>query len=219
MKYLNTYNKIFEVTNNSKYATKNLTELPELPDDLEILNCRGNHIKKLPKLPETLKELWCHKNELTSLPDMPGNLTIIACNNNKLTSLPELINLNSLERLHCGNNQLTSIPKLPEGLRRLHCSKNKIIMLPELPESLEVLFCYDNLLECMIPDKFLDSQDNDWMEEYYLPMIESYEGQKKILINNILIFKELGEQLKYFNYEFDPRIIDEFSIMKQDEWG
>ena len=216
MKYLNTY-KIFENVNEINYKSKNLYELPELPEDLEILICDNNNLKSLPKLPENLKELWCHKNQLESLPELPESLEQLACRNNKLKHLPKLPD--SLEYLSCADNQLESLPELPDGLLEMLCGRNNIKILPKLPYSLRNMYCHNNPLECIIPTKFLDIQNNEWLEDYYYPMINSYEGQKKILINDIFIYKELGEQLESLGFKFDPRIVDEFSIMKQDEWS
>ena len=68
-----------------------LTNLPEFPDSLEILNCNYNQLKFLPKLPNLLGELRCSNNQLTSLAEVqiPNSLNKLYCYNNKLTSLPD----------------------------------------------------------------------------------------------------------------------------------
>ena len=105
MKYLKTYNKIFEkIITALDYSRCNLTELPELPDTLEVLYCQNNNLTELPKLPESIEILVCANNNLTSLPELPDTLLTLYCANNNLTSLPELPE--SLEILECEDNNL-----------------------------------------------------------------------------------------------------------------
>ena len=60
------------------FTTRDLTSLPELPDDLEELQCSQNRLTELPEeLPYELKTLECEENMLTSLPDLPPNLEVI----------------------------------------------------------------------------------------------------------------------------------------------
>ncbi len=42
-----------------------LTELPELPENLQDLNCINNQLTELPELPENLQKLSCSSNQLT----------------------------------------------------------------------------------------------------------------------------------------------------------
>lgn len=102
MKYI----KAYEQANVTKLDLSNLglTELPELPDTLEVLRCSFNRLTSLPDLPNTLEALNCSNNQLTSLPELPYKLKELFCSGNKLTSLPELPN--TLETLLCYGNQL-----------------------------------------------------------------------------------------------------------------
>ena len=221
MKYLTAYNKLFEGVklheNELDVSYHNLYKLDQLPEDLKVLICKHNHLKTLPQLPESLNEIWCHNNEIVSLPKLPESLTVLCCTRNKLKSLPQLPE--SLVKLMCSSNELKSLPELPDNLEYLNCSKNSITILPKLPEDFKALVCDSNPLECLIPENFVKEQSNVWLEDYYYPMLKSYEGQRKILLNDILIFKELEEQLKNIGAEMNPQIVDEFSITKQAEWG
>jgi Leucine-rich repeat (LRR) protein len=197
MKYLKTY-KLFEgIETNMDVSNRGWDSLDKLPDTLIKLDCNFNNLTSLPELPKTLKMLYCYNNHLTSLPELPK----------------------SLIRLECHRNELTSLPELPKTLKRLECDNNNLIILPKLPESLEKFYCYENPLECLIPEKFIGDQktfenSRKWMDNYYYPMINSYEGQKKILSHNSSNIIELKKQAK-----LDPRIIEEFDVAKQAEWS
>jgi len=126
-----------------------LTELPNLPEDLEVLDCGRNKLTSLPKLPKNLKVLNCGHNKLTSLPSLPKKLERLYCNNNKLTSLQDLPK--TLEQLYCSNNKLTNIQTLPKTLAEFSCEHNQLTSLPDLPEDLLDLVCNDNQLT-RLPD-------------------------------------------------------------------
>jgi len=146
----------------------NLKRLPKLPNNLHILFCNDNKLRKLPDLSQfsTLQELWCHNNKLTSLPDLPNSLLILNCSINKLISLPDLPT--NLKRLYCNMNQLTNISDLPNTLQTLHCENNKLTSLtnlPYLPNSLQELYCRWNKLTklpilCHTYLKYLDCISN-----------------------------------------------------------
>ena len=144
-----------------------------------------------------------------------SNKTELDISNKKLKEFPkELLPLPStLQILYCHNNNLTSLPELPSTLQKLYCHNNNLTSLPELPSTLQNLYCSDNKLECIIPEKFIYQQDKKWLEKYYYPMIKSYEGQKKILDNDIT-------QIDYLKtIGLDPKIEIEFKdILKQTDW-
>ena len=52
----------------------NLTELPNLPNSLEILHVSYNKLTKLPDLPNSLTHLYCNHNNLTELLNLPNSL-------------------------------------------------------------------------------------------------------------------------------------------------
>jgi hypothetical protein len=126
------------------YSLRKLNALPELPQNLELLDCHKNVLTQLPELPPKLEDLNCSNNLLTQLPELPQNLELLDCHKNVLTQLPELPP--KLEDLNCSNNLLTQLPELPVTLKDLDCHKNKLTVLPELPPELEDLNCSDNEL-------------------------------------------------------------------------
>jgi hypothetical protein len=101
-----------------------LTSLPELPDNLEILNCGYNKLTNLQHLPDTLLELYCSMNKLTSLPTLPKGLQKLVCYENQLTRLPDLPD--TLVFLNFETNRITSLPTLPNNLEHLVCHNNPI---------------------------------------------------------------------------------------------
>ena len=112
---------------------KDLITLPELPNDLSILQCYNNRLTVLPLLPNTLTYLSCCTNRLTTLPDLPNTLMYLSCSYNNLTSLPKRLP-EVLNKLWCHNNQLCSLPEhLPNTLTYLDCSHNYLVKLPKLP--------------------------------------------------------------------------------------
>jgi hypothetical protein len=51
-----------------------LKELPELPRQLERLDCGGSGIERLPRLPPALEILWIDRCPITELPPLPPGL-------------------------------------------------------------------------------------------------------------------------------------------------
>jgi len=162
--------RIGDVSKGLYLSRLGLTELPNLPNNLQILNCDGNKLTSLPNLPHTLISLQCRFNKLESLPDLSLliNLKVIRCKKNRLTSLPTLPN--SLQRLDCSFNQLTNLPDLPNNLKFLECMNNNITSLhignlvnlkildftdnnvediDILPISLKRLYCRNNQLQIL----------------------------------------------------------------------
>jgi len=148
MKYLKTYNKLFE--NNSKsiilgsdddfnkinhntheiIVNYDIKNWPELPNHITGLNCNCCNITSLPnKLPTSLKELFCYDNKLTTLPELPNNLVMLSCHMNNLTELPILPN--SLQKLYCDDNNLKELPTLPKNLKDCEFYNNPLEKLPK----------------------------------------------------------------------------------------
>lgn len=142
------------------------TKLPDLPDNLKLLNIRNMHIKEiksLPKslitlniyqysnsnlilenLPKTLENLYIYGYSISNYLDLSQlnrlkKLELINCRLNKLGDLPD-----SLEKFKCEGSKLKSLPKLPSGLKELYCSYNEIEKLPELPHGLQIIECNQN---------------------------------------------------------------------------
>jgi Leucine-rich repeat (LRR) protein len=118
-----------------------LTELPELPTDLEILYCSNNQLRILPDtLPAGLIHLDCHKNQLRTLPDtLPASLRVLCCSHNRLMRISDTLPVGLLE-FACSNNQLTWIPDtLPTGLITIILEANNF-PYEEFGESFESIY-------------------------------------------------------------------------------
>ena len=125
----------------------NVTELIELPDTLETVNCQWGLILSLPPLPPQLKHLYVTRHPLASLPVLPDGLLNLDCFDNQLTALPSLPP--SLLTLACGGNALTLLPPLPNGMTYLGCQNNQLTELPVLPTTLTTLYAQNNQLTDM----------------------------------------------------------------------
>jgi len=156
-----------------------LTSLPQLPNNLQILNCGYNQLTNLPNLPNNLKILKCNNNDLTRLPDLSNTLQELFCGSNKLTRLPPLPN--TLQQLYCGRNQLTSLPTLPNTLQILDCSNNKLTSLPSLPNTLLYLVCEYNPIN-------LKNIDTKQLPEQFKTYLKFTFADKLIDINKFNLF-------------------------------
>ncbi len=124
----------------------NLTSLPPLPDsliELDILQCQ---IDVLPELPKGLKKLDCTDTDITKLPSLPPNLEFLHCGQNLgLKFDPEEPLPASLIDFNCWNCNLDKLPDLPKGLKTLDCRSNRLTELPTLPETLDALIVDGNI--------------------------------------------------------------------------
>jgi Leucine-rich repeat (LRR) protein len=111
MKYLKKYNEQININDYLKDGGKTLW-----------LNSLG--LTQLPELPEDLEYLYCYNNKLTSLPELPKGLKYLDCSYNNLNQLPKLPE--SLKYLYCEGNNLNQLPELPEGLKSLWCFNNNL---------------------------------------------------------------------------------------------
>ena len=149
---------------------------------------------------------------LTKLETLPEGLKVLYCYNNKLKSLPELPDLTHLS---CSVNQLTSLPELPDSLQELYCHNNQLTSLPELPEGLIKLWCFNNPLETLIPKKFWNQQDKDWLNKYMNKM-KSFEFQEYLINNNkIDVIQDLYKE-DLIHTKIKELYQDKFDII---DWG
>jgi Leucine-rich repeat (LRR) protein len=165
---------------------KGITRLPELPNTLVTLKCRGNKLTSLPELPMTLMHLDCSHNNITKLPELPlfldnlnceynqietlsvlnNRLHILICNENKIKNIPGIENCLNLKELHCNGNPITTLPSLRRhySLKFIDCSETEMHELPELPKTLENLNCSESRLTSLpkLPKnlKQLDCSEN-----------------------------------------------------------
>ena len=127
MKYLKTYNKLFENYRINPIVISSDEDWSKYNTTVNRLIIKYG-IKKWPTLFQNLKDLFCSNNQISELTKLPNSLIELSCNNNSLTKLPELPN--KLKYLACINNKLTEIPKLPKTLKRLYCENNPLERLP-----------------------------------------------------------------------------------------
>lgn len=154
----------------------NVSQLPNLPSKLMILDCSMNQLKSLPKLPSALEELSCAVNQLTSLPLLPASLKILYCNFNQITVLPTLPI--TLEYLACGSNSITCLPELPSSifmgdiaLNSLTCVSSRQTWMDE--ESLKLPVCtndvFNNPNKCIcITVSLVDKEEVPFFDEFDL---------------------------------------------------
>jgi hypothetical protein len=115
-------------------------ELPPLPPSLRIVKCSYVGLHQLPELPADLEELDCQSNPLGwygGLPALPPTLITLSCENCELQTLPPLPP--SLLELTCSSNILHVLPELPPTLRKLKLKDTWTRYLPRLPETLQDL--------------------------------------------------------------------------------
>lgn len=104
---------------------------------LKNLYCNDNSLTELPQLPDTLEMLECSDNQITAFSQkLPEKLDILSCSNNLLTELPQLPD--NLSFLFCYNNSLTQLPALPEGVTKLNCANNKITGTLDLSQNIKL---------------------------------------------------------------------------------
>lgn len=114
--------------------------LPQLPDNLVILNCQGNNLTQLPEFLK-IEELNCESNKLQHIP-MLINCKILHCSYQKTTELRFQDNIPQLRELYCNNSNVRVLP-MCDGLIQLGCSDNNISIIPMYP-NLKILSCGTN---------------------------------------------------------------------------
>jgi len=129
-----------------------LSNIPELPPNLELLYTSGCNLSALPALGDSLTNLSCSYNNLTFLPALPNGIQILACQNNPLTYLPPLPD--SLRFLYAKQCSLTSLPVLPTYLEAMEIQQNQIDTIIALPNMLEDIICWGNPMSTLpaLPD-------------------------------------------------------------------
>jgi Leucine-rich repeat (LRR) protein len=119
-----------------------ITQLSNLPDTLQTLNCSHNQITEIPfNLPVSLQDFCCSNNRITKIPSELKhcvNLQIFDCSSNEITEIPsDLQHCVSLKVFHCHNNEITKIPSnLPYSLLQLYYTKSKVTHLGDIDNDL-----------------------------------------------------------------------------------
>lgn len=100
-------------------------------------------LTEIPELPTNIQRLWLQGNKIQNIYTLPSSLTILDVRNNELefiyASLPE-----NLTDLFVSNNKMKCLPYLPDSLERLNISYNNINTLPNIPRNLKYLYCWNN---------------------------------------------------------------------------
>lgn len=169
----NSFNLLPLTTNLTKLYIENLglTEFPDLPVTLEVLDIQENKLETLPKLPPNLTHLYGECNKLDTIEDevFPVSLHTIMLGNNRLTKIPKLscphykyiafdsndlseipelpISTNPNESItidFSGNREITKFPKIPKGYKySINIEGTKIAKMPLFDPKL-VYFEYKN---------------------------------------------------------------------------
>jgi len=213
--------KIQEITHSNVYydiSNKELTEMPDIPENVTHLNMSNNNIQYISnKLPPKLIELNCSNNKITLIDDLSNlsSLQTLKIGNNNLKCLPNLPN--SIKNLIINNNNINKINKFPTLLIQFDCSFNKFKSFPNFPTTFSIFRCNNNLI------RFFPNLKNTSLYEFdcsnnlieLIPEIPStlsiYNAK-----NNKLIFKEQYElsTLKEYWKTFDfLNFIDETVIL------
>jgi len=69
---------------------RNLTQIPDIPDDITHLDISHNQIRKIDKLPSNLIYLNCSFNQLKSLPSLPKTIQYLNIDNNQFSKKPRV---------------------------------------------------------------------------------------------------------------------------------
>jgi len=138
---------LFEICPNLLYLSVNsaIQSLPELPRNLQILECCDCAFDKLPELPSTLKVLICVNCRLTALPKLHLGLEVVNCSECPIVELPDLPE--SLKELNCSETNVVKLPILPRRLQALKIDGCPITRVHVFPPNLEVFECDFSSLE------------------------------------------------------------------------
>ena len=178
-----------------------LSKLPNLylHKELNQLLCAENGLTELPELPESLQLLRCESNNLVTLPPLPNNIEILYCDNNQLKNLPLLPR--ELIRLECSNNCLTELPPLPPKLSQLFCEYNELSALPLLNDGVYVSFYGNAILNLITNAEYQDDIESPDYDVYRTHQYTRKELQK--IVKTIYHFK-----YSYYCLKFKRRFQD-----------
>lgn len=113
---------------------------PDLPPDLQLLECSDNRLRQMPVLPDSLVLVDMSWNPLERWPALPHRglwyVRAVGCGLTHVDGpLPDTLRI-----LNLSGNHLTQLPEpLPDGLLRLHVERNLLTRLPAGLEDMELL--------------------------------------------------------------------------------
>jgi Leucine-rich repeat (LRR) protein len=118
----------------------------DLPDTLTSMNLSHNNLSEINKLPLQLENLICNDCGMDSISNIPNSVIHIELNNNILNELPDLPT--DLEYLSVENNMIKELPpSYPDGLEILNISYNQIKEIKNLPDNLHTLDASNNMIK------------------------------------------------------------------------
>jgi len=165
-----------------------LTNIRNIPEGIENIDCKNQMLIELGDLPSSLLELDCTGNHLTKLDFKDSiKLRVLRADNNDITDFTHLPE--SLEEIYCTNNQLHILDlENLVNLRKLHCSNNPILVIEHLPSNLEELEMEHNPLTELVqgkPDILKTGKKSENRIEYlesmyeYFKLKDAYEKKRK----------------------------------------
>jgi Leucine-rich repeat (LRR) protein len=146
----------------SEMTTETLDIVRKRISDWNEKGCRGYlyldrlGLTEIPELPNNLERIWIQGNKIKHINKLPPSLTILNISDNDIeyidTEFPE-----TMTDLFISGNNLRCLPYLPYSLEILDVSYNHINTLPNIPRKLKWLYCWDNPvpLELIEPDKYM----------------------------------------------------------------
>ena len=181
------------------FTNLKLSVLPDLTRfrHLRVLYCSHNRLTNIDNLPDNLEFIFCSNNRITCINNLPFWLTGLFCNNNKIRYIKELPPY--LMRLFCSKNRLTSLPELPFLFEVLMCHHNPLHSLPYLPYSI-IRLCCETLPE-IYPNRVLYTINiiNNFRSNYF-----TIKYGRKLLYH---LIKKRMNRIKYELLESGAKIL------------
>ena len=213
---LNNIDGIEHFTNLESLSCKNnnLTSIPDLPNQLEILNLRFNNISHINPLPQSVLDVDLRNNSLVHVPEFPNQVEILKlCFNNfsNIPNLPDslrvlyfaynnLVGLPTLppltEQVLCYNNQIENIEFIPESIETFRVQNNNISILPDIPSGIQTLDVSNNPIICV---KNYPSH----LEEELMAYPTCIEG----CVDSVAINFDLGAHINNNSCEYNEAIV------------
>lgn len=171
------------IKNLQKYFLYNGTSILEW----HYIDCSFNNISELPEIPENVSTLYCNVNNLIKVPKFNEGLVYLDLECNQLTSIEGLPE--SLLFLNIAKNEITKIAKVPKKLSRFKISSNQIKRVPEMPQSITSFNVLFNKLPNMYPE--IDSLEVHRNVEKVRKKVYIIKKRKIIFLNLFSMFMEV----------------------------
>lgn len=130
--------------------------VPTFGKNIIILSMNYNNLTNIDNLPDNLEELYAYANNIKYIRKLPKNLLVLEASNNKIDYM--LMTPPKLETLNVSLNNLTSTPPLSENIKYADISYNFIFKntIKSLPETLVLIDMRGNT-ETFLDDVFSES--------------------------------------------------------------